>query len=130
MTKAIIIAAMAALTSFNAQAQSKTNADPCGKSNGKVCKIDPVTKKESCYKSKFDQNYKVTKGPDGYFIACEAPGYAQTPANNGYNYRIIQDVDQDMNRPRITSAINANTGNYQCYYSKNGLGNIKVCFVQ
>jgi hypothetical protein len=130
MTKAILIIAVAGLTSFNTLAQSATNADPCGKSNGKVCKLDPVTKKESCYKSKFDQNYKVSKGPNGYFIACEAPGYDQNLANDGYNYHIIQDVDQDMNRPRKTSAINANTGTYQCYYSKNGLGNIKVCFVQ
>ena len=52
---------------FSAEAQTETKTIACGAPEGKVCH------KNSCYKTKYAENYAVCKGAYGYYICCEEP---------------------------------------------------------
>jgi len=115
-----------------------------------VCRMSPK-KGESCYTTKFAENYKVCKNNSGYFICGETPNYANSThphftvsSNMGYTddayamqnntaqaqtteTDIVMVAPQSQSYPNNTDFGMTSSSSYEGYYGKRNY--MKVCYV-
>lgn len=83
MKQLLVALAVASLAYTGAEAQTKTVA--CGKQSNTVCRTHALNKTKGCYKTRYNQNFKVCKGDAGYSICCEAP----SPTNSTHYNNLV-----------------------------------------
>lgn len=107
MKKFMIALAVAALAYTGADAQEKNKVANCGQDQGQVCRKNG--NQTSCYKTNFAQNYQVSKGANGYYIACQGATAAGTAA--AYNLPMNEEGNTEADDAEMTETETAPAAN-------------------